>query len=320
MPDHGSSGHDPSSATVLRAGTEHLVERFGDRVDDVGAWARDLVVPVAARVAGLRRRDGRAPIVGLHGGQGSGKSTLAEGVAVLLADVFGAHVVAVSLDDLYLPHDDRVRLGATVHPLLATRGVPGTHDVDLGCATLDALATAGPGDVVSVPRFDKRADTRRPLPDTVRGPVDVVIFEGWCVGLPPPPDRDLVAPVNDLEHTRDPDGAWRRHVAAQLAGPYAALWSRLDLLVALIVPDMASVVRWRGGAEAQLGPSEGPDRGVTDVEAFVAHYERWTRWGVQAMPARADLTVWLDGAHRVVRVRAGGDQRAAATSSGMQKP
>ena len=72
-----------------------------------------------------------ALVVGLTGSQGSGKSTLAARLPPLLA-ARNLRAAVLSLDDLYLPKAERQRLAREVHPLLATRGVPGTHEVALG--------------------------------------------------------------------------------------------------------------------------------------------------------------------------------------------
>src|SRR5690606_18641991 len=147
----------------------------------------------------------RARVYGVTGLQGTGKSTLAAQMAALAAE--RGHAVAVlSVDDVYLDHDERVRLAREVHPLLATRGPPGTHDVALACCTLDALRA---GEPVALPRFDKLADRRLPEADWPRaGPVDLVLFEGWFLGTPAEPDSALAEPLNALERDEDPDGRW----------------------------------------------------------------------------------------------------------------
>src|SRR5699024_680551 len=77
-----------------------------------------------------------ARVYGISGLQGSGKSTLAAQLA-RLAGERGIRAVVLSLDDAYLDHDERARLARDVHPLLATRGPPGTHDMALATRTLD---------------------------------------------------------------------------------------------------------------------------------------------------------------------------------------
>ena len=54
----------------------------------------------------------------------------------LLELVHGLRAAILSLDDIYLSGADRLQRANTIHPLLATRGVPGTHDVGLGLQLL----------------------------------------------------------------------------------------------------------------------------------------------------------------------------------------
>src|SRR5690606_4848540 len=158
-----------------------------------------------------------ACVYGLSGLQGSGKSTLAAQL-VVEAGRRGLRALALSLDDFYLDAPGRAALARDVHPLLATRGPPGTHDVALACAVLDALRAGRP---VRVPRFDKLADRR--LPPAQWSPVeraDLVLFEGWCLGAPAEADAALAAPLNRLEREEDGDGRWRRWCNAALARDY----------------------------------------------------------------------------------------------------
>lgn len=242
----------------------------------------------------------RPLILGICGSQGSGKSTLARDLAARL----GVRAAILSLDDLYLGKAARAQLARTIHPLLATRGVPLTHDVVLGCAILDAVKAGRP---VRLPRFDKASD--EPLPEAqweaVDGPLDLLIFEGWCVGAQP--EADLSEPINDLERTEDPDGIWRRAVNTALAGPYQALFARIDRLVLLAAPGFDVVRGWRTQQEVELRVAlatqgRDPSLAMTDeqIARFIQHYERIT-WAILAeMPARADLTLHLDQNRRVI--------------------
>jgi len=238
----------------------------------------------SALVASARR----PLVIGLCGAQGSGKSTVAATVVARL-QANGIAAATLSLDDLYLTRDARLALAATVHPLLATRGVPGTHDAALGLALFAAFDR---GEAVRLPRFDKRADDRAPESDwmPVAAGLDVLIFEGWCVGAVPQRSADLAAPVNALERNEDADGRWRAHVNAALANhDYRALFARTDRLILLAAPGFDVVRGWRMEAERRGG---GPMRD-RDVDRFVAHYERLTRFILAEMPARADLVIGL---------------------------
>ncbi|MBC7668597.1 MAG: kinase, partial [Gemmatimonadaceae bacterium] len=213
-------------------------------------------------------------------------------------------VAILSLHDLYLPLEDREALSRKVHPLLRTRGAPGTHDVALGLAVLDSLAGKGP---TALPRFDKATDTRSPVEawPVAEGPVDIVLFEGWCVGARPERVEALKTPVNALEHERDPDSAWRAYVNAALAGPYRLLFSRLDLLIQFVAPDFEIVLAWRQAQERKLrarlaAAGQGAARTLDDAQVAVSvqHYERLTRPIAREMPARADIVVRLDSGRR----------------------
>ncbi|MDE0009027.1 MAG: kinase, partial [Gammaproteobacteria bacterium] len=170
--------------------------------------------------------------VGIGGGQGAGKSTLGR-LLVQAGELSGLSTCVLSIDDFYLPGADRLALARQVHPLLATRGPPGTHDVALCRSVLDALPYSRE---VAVPVFDKGRDDRTGS-RTVAGYVDVVVLEGWCVGARPSPPELLAKPVNSLERERDADATWRNHVNDALATAYAELFEGLESLVYLQAPD-----------------------------------------------------------------------------------
>src|SRR5262249_13188387 len=153
-----------------------------------------------------------------------GKSTAADAVARQL-EAQGLAVAILSLDDLYLAHERRLALARQIHPLFATRGVPGTHDVELGIAVVDRLRAGAP---TPLPPSDKATDTSLPPSawPASAAKVDVVLFEGWCVGARPQRDEDLAHPVNRLEAEEDEGAVWRRAVNNALAGPYQALFAR----------------------------------------------------------------------------------------------
>ncbi|MBW6526480.1 kinase [Sphingomonas sp. RHCKR7] len=255
---------------------------------------------VAGRLA--ERASGDPPLVlGLCGAQGSGKST----VAARLAQRFERSAI-LSLDDLYLTRAERERLAYEVHPLLATRGVPGTHDVALGAATLAAIAR---GEPAPLPRFDKATDDRLPRGRWPSAPerTELVVFEGWCVGARPQAEASLAAPLNGLEAEEDAEGRWRRYANAALATDYAQLFEHVDLLALTIPPDWSTVLRWRIEQEEGLRRARGGGAGVMDdaqVERFVAHYERLTRHIWSEMPTRADLCLRLDEHRNVASVKA----------------
>ncbi|KQX17975.1 MULTISPECIES: hypothetical protein [unclassified Sphingomonas] len=296
---------DIDVAAFLRS--ERLPATYRQQVD--GYW-REL----GDRILAWRRAATAPIVIGVCGSQGSGKSTLARLLALLIAADGRFRAEVLSLDDIYLPRADRLRLAADVHPLLATRGVPGTHDVGLGIRTIDALTSGGAGPSVPLPAFDKAVDDQMPRSRWRRAaaPVDIVLFEGWCVGATAQPAEALSQPVNALERDEDTDGRWRCHVNDQLAGPYRPLFDRLDHLVYLKAPAFAAVRRWRGTQEAKLRnataarapASTGRHSGIMDdagLDRFLLFYERITRHLFATMPDHADITYLLDEDQRAAQ-------------------
>lgn len=240
----------------------------------------------------------RVPVFALSGLQGTGKSTLAAQMAAR-AQAQGQRAVVLSLDDLYLRHADRQHLAREVHPLLATRGPPGTHDVALGCRVLDTLRT---GQAITLPRFDKLADDRLPVSqtDAIDAAVDLVIVEGWCLGAPAEDDAALEAPLNALEREEDPQAIWRRYCNTALARDYPALWQRFDCLWFLQPPGFDVVVDWRWQQEQALAQAQGREASMDrdGVARFVQHFERVSRQALRTLPGIADQVIRLDAQRR----------------------
>lgn len=245
-------------------------------------------------------RTRQARVLGISGLQGTGKSTLAAQVAVR-ARAEGRQVSVLSLDDLYLTRHERQTLAQRVHPLLATRGPPGTHAVDWGVALLDALRA---GHAVTLPRFDKLADDRLPMTQgaAIDAGVDLVILEGWCVGAPAQDDAELAAPLNALEQHEDADGRWRRYCNQALREDYPALWQRIDCLWFLQPPGWDVVVDWRWQQEQALAAAQGRPVSLdrAGVQRFVQHFERVSRQALRTLPDRADHVLRLDAARAVI--------------------
>ncbi len=289
-----SLGHAGFDRLATVSGREAVQDLLTQLPASAPADWRQLAAALAVAWTGQRQS------FGISGGQGAGKSTLAA-LLVSAAEALGRRAVSLSLDDFYLTRAERERLGAEVHPLLATRGVPGTHDVALACKTLDALLA---GEPCELPVFDKSIDDRASAGRRIEAPPDLIVFEGWCVGAPPEPGARLETPVNALERLEDPAGIWRGHVNDALSRAYPALWQRLRSLLFLQVPDMGAVIRWRTEQE-QAHP---PERRMSAaaIERFVAHYERLTLWMRESMPGRADLVGRLDADHALADVTGGG--------------
>lgn len=260
------------------------------------ALIADYYAPMAAWVA--EHVEERMLVLGLNGAQGTGKSTLARLLQQLLGRVHGIRAAILSLDDLYLSGATRLERAEKIHPLLVTRGVPGTHDVDLGIRVIRCLRERKP---IALPRFDKARDDRFPVAKWPpwEGRCDLLIFEGWCMAARPQRANELREPVNELERVEDPNGDWRWYVNRELGGHYQALFAELDLLLMLRPPGFEEVYAWREAQEARLrAAGSGPEvMSPAEVRRFVMHFERLTRFMWEEMPGRADALVLLGDDH-----------------------
>ena len=259
----------------------------------------DVYIPLAACLA-KQADDYRATrIIGVNGAQGSGKSTLCKLLQIVLEEGIAKRVTTFSIDDIYLTRAERETLAEKIHPLLKTRGVPGTHDVGLGLQLLTNLRGIEAGESINIPVFDKSIDDRSAEEDCrqVTGPIDLVLFEGWCVGAKPQRDPDLALPVNSLERLEDPDQIWRRYVNEQLENDYKRLFREIDFLIMLKIQEISSVMEWRSKQECKLAKASPGGHKIMDTAAlqrFIMHYERLTRAMLAEMPDRADLVFKLN--------------------------
>lgn len=257
-------------------------------------------LPLAEALAGLRATLGRPLVIGINGSQGSGKSTLAALLSMWFPARHGLSAIDLSIDDFYLPRNRRRQLADDIHPLLITRGVPGTHDIPLMRHTLRAL-TAGHGPV-AIPRFDKANDDRVPEArwQQASAPLDMVIVEGWCLGTPPQDEQDLQIPVNLLEANDDPDGRWRRYVNDQLRKNYQPVYQQVDAWVMLKAPSFDSVFQWRLEQENKLAErvqqDPAPKRIMSpdDLARFIEHYQRLTTHTLRTLPESVHFLFELD--------------------------
>ena len=258
----------------------------------------------------LADRQGSVPFVlGINGAQGTGKSTLADFIYEYLAVAHDRITVVLSIDDLYLTRAQRQSLARDVHPLLGTRSVPGTHDVELGLSIIGSLKKLERGQTLLVPRFDKSTDDRFAESEwpQANGPVDLIILEGWCVGSESVPDDELLLPINDLETSEDPSGIWRNYVNRQLQDVYPQLFESLDALVFMSAPDFDCVLRWRTEQEEKLAASTsaGETRVMTksQIKRFIQQCERITRQNLKSLATSANVLLELGQDHQVVSAR-----------------
>jgi D-glycerate 3-kinase len=308
--------------------SEHLnstIERFICKhklPSEYAKVAQKWFAPLALRLIQHQSGAGKPIIVGVNGCQGSGKSTLSALLICFLTEVYKVSSIAFSIDDFYLSKKARETLSESINPLLSTRGVPGTHDIVLLENVLKALSA---GKAVKVPVFDKSTDNIRPSNEwvSVTQAYDIIILEGWCVGVDSQHPSQLIDAVNALESKEDASGEWRRYVNDMLSVDYARVFSSIDYLIMLQAPSFDHVYTWRceqehkliaflqnqepKGVEAiareslktqnDMQTTLAAAKGVMsdqEILRFIQFYQRLTQHALTSMPAKCDSLYTLD--------------------------
>ncbi|KAI9473648.1 MAG: P-loop containing nucleoside triphosphate hydrolase protein [Benjaminiella poitrasii] len=232
-----------------------------------------------------KRIDGQPMIVGISGCQGSGKTTLCDTLTHLLKqEPYNLNVVNFSLDDVYLKHQDQLKL-AQRYPqnlLYQQRGQAGSHDLSLATSTLNALLKAKEGESVPIPVYDKSlyegkgdrlesSQWKYPV-----APFDIVLFEGWMLGFKPLNEIT----ESDVERiNRNNSGAVQlkledvRVLNEELRRYEKELYPFLDIFIHLSPARLEQVYAWRLEQEHHMKQTRGVS-GLSDeaVRAFVDSY------------------------------------------------
>ncbi len=258
---------------------------------------------LAKQIASHQNSAGKPIIVGINGAQGSGKSTLAGLLCFILEQHFSLNAITLSLDDFYLTRAQRQTLAKEKHPLLLTRGVPGTHDVALAIETITKLQSQQLP--VEIPRFDKSIDDRSSQKESITSPVDVIVFEGWCLGSQAEDEAKLINAVNDLEEVEDKNQAWRSYVNQQLSDYYPELFNLTDIWVMLKAPSFDSVYQWRLEQENKLRNNSATQQHVMteqQLARFIQFYQRITENTLQTLPKKVHYLYELDNSRQIVKL------------------
>ena len=279
---------------------ETSTEKFGNKEGMI----KNFLIPICFWIA--KKADNKKPyFVGLAGGQGTGKTTISSIIKIILEKYFKLKVFKISIDDFYKTRKERIALSKKVHPMLLTRGVPGTHDINM---MLDFFkkSKAKKFKNMKLPNFNKAIDDRFPKNkwNTINKRPDVIIFEGWCVGARAETNKTLKKSINSMEKANDHKLVWRKYVNQQLKTKYKKLYSQLNCMIYLKAKNFSLLQKWRLKQEHKLwlktkkkGNYKIMSKG--DVINFMQTYQRITQNMFKNMPKYASIILNLNSNHQI---------------------
>ena len=272
--------------------------------DDIFYLMWNLWLPLAVNLAELRQKLGRTPIQGILGSQGTGKSSLASILCLLLSHL-DYTTVSLSLDDIYKTHTERFRLQKT-DPRLIWRGPPGTHDIYLGLKVLENCLQKDFSEPILIPRFDKSAhdgEGDRGKPKAM-AKADIVLFEGWFVGVRPIEETVFNNPLEPIKSQQDIRFAKDNNERLKA---YVPLWDKLDSLFLLYPTDYRYSKQWRKEAEHKMIASGKTGMSDREIEDFVDYFWRALHpelfiTPLIQQPDLVDLVIEIDKNHKYSKI------------------
>ena len=116
-------------------------------------YVKNKILPIIEYIA---LSDKKKFLVG--GSQGIGKTTLIKVIKLNIERFYKKKVLSLCLDDYYLKKNQRLHLSKTINPILVTRGVPGTHDINILIKDIERFDNSKYP--IKIPIFDKLIDNR----------------------------------------------------------------------------------------------------------------------------------------------------------------
>ena len=284
-----------------------LQETSKEKFKNKEKMIKSFLIPVSFWIAS-KVKNKKPFIVGLGGGQGAGKTTITSIISIVLKKYFKLSVFKISIDDFYKTRKERFLLSKKLHPLLMTRGVPGTHDINF---ILDFFKKVKDNKFKSLrlPKFNKAIDDRckKKLWYSIKKRPDVIIFEGWCVGARAEKNNTLKKAINSLEKIDDIKLIWRKFVNQQLKSKYKKLYNQLNCLLYLKVNNFGLLQRWRLKQERKLWLknrklSNNKVMSKKEVIKFMGTYQRVTQNMLKGVPKYASIIFNLNSNQQIKSV------------------
>jgi len=237
----------------------------------------------------------------ISGSQGSGKSTLSKLIKIIIEKTSSKKVILLSIDDYYLSKIDRYNISQQIHPLLITRGVPGTHDIKKLKEHIGQFKKKQ--FPIITPSFNKLKDDISKK-TKIFNEADILILEGWCCGSNPIENKFLYKNLNKIERDLDKDFKWRKYYNSKLKNEYQQIFKTFDRIIYLQPPSFHFVLKWRYAQEKNNAKKTKTKNFMNKntTKNFILYYEKLTKWMIKNMPDKADMLIKVDKAQKVKKI------------------
>ena len=267
---------------------------------------KNIYIPTSFWIEKKYQKKGSTLFLGISGGQGSGKTTIAGILKIILQKFFKRKICVTSIDDFYKTLNDRNRMSKNVHPLFKTRGVPGTHEVNLIKKFFREIKRKNFNKFI-IPKFDKSIDDRLKKKNWKRidQKPEIVIFEGWCVGASYQSNYLIKKPVNVLEKNEDKKFVWRKYVNKKLKKEYKKIFSMIDDFIFIKIPSFKMVFKWRLLQENKLKEKSYSKKKImsyNEIRRFIMFYERITLQMIKDLSKSASIIMLLKNNHQIKKI------------------
>ena len=267
---------------------------------------KKIYIPISFWIENKYKKKGETLILGFSGGQGSGKTTVTGILKIILKKFFKRRIHVSSIDDFYKTLEDRNKISNKIHPLLKTRGVPGTHDINL-VKNFFNIIRKKKFKKIKLPKFEKAMDNRleKKYWFNIKQKPEIVILEGWCVGARPQSNSLIKRPINILEKYEDKDLKWRKYVNEKLKKEYKKLFAMVDHFIFMKIPNFNVVLKWRLLQENKLKKKSHLQKEImsyNEIKRFIMFYQRITLQMIKDLSKSASVVMLLKKNHEIKKV------------------
>jgi len=282
-----------------------IIKSKADKIKSLKSL-KSFYIPMSFWIENKYKKKEETLFIGFSGGQGSGKTTIAKILKIILKVFFRRNVHVSSIDDFYKTLQERKKMAKTIHPLFRTRGVPGTHDVNLIRKFFDFVKKKN-FKKIKLPRFDKSTDNRlnHRYWFNIKKKPEIIILEGWCVGAKPQLDLLIKKPKNTLEKYEDKELIWRKYVNQKLKKEYKNLFKMIDHFIFIKIPNFKMVFEWRFLQEKKLKKKSYLNEKImsyNEIKRFIMFYERITLQMIKDLSKSASIIMLLKKNHQIKKI------------------